>query len=112
MIDHRHGGCQGFLVEAEACLRRLLQLGSDPVRTGVALSRCLRKRGDFETAVRVATSALSFARDAGSESSEARAEMARSFAAAGNLAEAIRWMETASQISPGLYEKELESFRQ
>ncbi len=101
----------GRLEEAATCYRQAMELGNDGVRAGIALARCLRKGGAPDAAIQAATQALAVARESGRESGEARAEISRAHAAAGRLAEAERWMETAVQISPGLYQKELEELR-
>ncbi len=97
--------------EAVASYRQAIALGNDRVRAGIALARCLRSGGNLTAAIDEATQALAAAKESGRESGEARAEISRAHAAGGRLLEAFRWMESAAQVSPTQYQKELEDLR-
>ncbi|MBI4585679.1 MAG: fused MFS/spermidine synthase [Planctomycetes bacterium] len=98
--------------EALAAYEQSRGLGFNAAIIGVARSRCFRALGRGNEAVREASAALGAAGSSKSIAGDAAAELGRAHGAAGNWADAVRWLEEAAKAAPGRYDRELEEARQ
>ncbi len=102
---------QGMFLEAMEAYRSAKEADYHPVNCVIAVARCYRKKGDLDSALKELENVLAEADREGSKSGLVRAEISRLRAAAGDLDQAIRWMQMAAEFSPGEFEGELEGLR-
>ncbi len=102
---------QNRLEEAAAIYRLSENSERDPLRAGIAVARCLRKAGKNGEALKEVRQVIELGQRLGRRSAEAWAELGRIHAAGGAVAEAIQAMQTAAQMLPGVYDRELAELR-